>query len=388
MYAGKLHGATVMTGLSTDNHIVCIECNESGYEAGLLHGKKLKAEIRAFIEFIDRDILKTNKEAFFKLSRELFRPYIPKMYRREMQGIADGAEVDFNHILLINTYDDIMALLACSSIAVLRGNRADTVYHGRNLDYSVEYLSGKTIVLNYKKNGLTCIAFPGYIGGVTCVNTHGISMSSHMIPQTDNYKTSGIPSGILYRMTIEKAASIEEAIAILSHKKRANCNNILICSASENKSAVAEFYPNKIITRYSDEKGIISTNHRLTVDRSYSSIIKPFKSLLTLIIQIAGKIKYKLYNFNAKQAEAQLKEFIAETSRSSHLRYKILDLFLRKPEKKNLEAVKAIMHAAAQKGPESFTSTSVVFMADKREIHIASKKTAPVTGGSYFVYKY
>lgn len=377
-----------MNGISTDNHIVCVECNKSGYDAGILHGKKLKTEIRAFIEFIDRDILKTNKDAFFKLSRELFRPYIPKLYRQEMQGIADGAEVDFNHILLINTYDDIMSLLACSSIAILKSKLSDTICHGRNLDYSVEYLSGKTIILNYKQSGLTCVAFPGYIGGVTSVNTHGISLSSHMIPQTDNYKTSGVPSGILYRMAIEKAATIAETIEILGHKKRVNCNNILICSAKENKSAVAEFYPHKILVRYADQNGIISTNHRLTINRNYFPPLRIIQGFIAHFVQIIGKIKYRLYNFNAKQAEAQLKEFIAETSRSSHLRYKILDIFLHNREEKNLKKIKDIMHAVAQKGPESFTNTSVVFMADKREIHIASKKTAPVTGGNYFVFKY
>lgn len=35
-------------------------------------------------------------------------PFIPKAYLEEMQGIADGAEVDFLDVLVINTYDDLL----------------------------------------------------------------------------------------------------------------------------------------------------------------------------------------------------------------------------------------------------------------------------------------
>jgi hypothetical protein len=35
-----------------------------------------------------------------------------------MQGIADGAGVNFNDILLINTYDDMLQIAGCSSMVI------------------------------------------------------------------------------------------------------------------------------------------------------------------------------------------------------------------------------------------------------------------------------
>lgn len=369
--------------------IKIIECTRSGYDAGYIHGKTLKKEIHSLYDFVRINILKKEESTFFKLAHELFLPYIPEIYVKEMQGIADGAEITFDFILLVNSYDDIMSLLACSSIGVLKNTNNRTFYHARNLDYPIDYLAGKAVVINYKEAGLVSIVFPGYIGGITSTNTRGITLSSQTLPQKDNPKTSGIPSGILYRMATEKANNLEEALEILENKKRAVCNNILLSSEKENKMAVAEFYPKTTLRRYADKKGIVCTNHYITnntktcclaVDLLYSAFRK-------LKLQI-GKIKYSLYSQNIKKAEKDLKAFIEETSQNSSNRYKILEFFLNTCPKINLTNLKDIMHAVAQTGPESYTVQSIIFNPTDKEIYISNKNSTPVTGAEYVTYKY
>lgn len=369
--------------------LMFIECEESGYNAGFIHGKQLKTQIHDFLEFAENNVFLANKKAFFDLSRNLFLPHIPKIYQEEMQGIADGAEIDVTFILTINVFDDIMALLACSSIGILKNKTSNVFYHARNLDYSLAYLAGKTVLINYKKIGLVCIGFPGYIGGITSTNTSGLAISSQTLPQTDNYKTEGIPSGILYRMTTENAKSIDEALETLAHSKRATCHNLLISSEKENKMLVAEFYPNKIITRSANNRGIIATNHYVTSDlEHFGFIIEMIHLTFRKIKQIAGKVRYHLYNLNIQRAEKNLKEFIKETCLNSAARFQKLDYFLKNKKNVQLNDIKHILHTVSQQGPSSFTVQSVIFVPSKREIHLATKKSPPVTGEDYYIYNY
>lgn len=375
--------------MKTIQTVICIECEKSGYEAGLIHGKQLKSQIHDFYEFACNSILQDNESAFFELSSNLFLPHIPEVYQEEMQGIADGAEIDLAFILTINTYDDIMSLLACSSMGILKSDAADTFYHARNLDYSIDYLAGKTVLTHYKQSGNICIGFPGYIGGITSTNIHGISISSHTLPQTDNYKTEGIPSGILYRMITEKATTIQEALDILDHPKRATCHSLLISSEKENKVTVAEIHPNKVVTRAPNAKGILSTNHYVAVNIEACCYLVELVHLgFRKIKLLAGKIKYKLYNMNTKKAENALKDFIAQTFRNSSGRYQMMERFLQVTSTIDLKNIKKIMHSISQDGPSSFTIQSVIFSPQNREVHIATKKSSPVTGEDYLIYKY
>ena len=75
------------------------------YEIGLAHGKLCKNEIMDANQYCwdAYDKLKNNPDGkWLPLSRSLER-YIPEEYIAEMKGIADGAGIEYDKILFLNT---------------------------------------------------------------------------------------------------------------------------------------------------------------------------------------------------------------------------------------------------------------------------------------------
>jgi hypothetical protein len=88
-------------------NIPVVYIKNNGYLAGLHHGKILKKQIREIVKILKHDILKSNTiKGFFTNSYLLQKAkqldsHIPQVYREEIKGIAEGAEVSYNDILLI-----------------------------------------------------------------------------------------------------------------------------------------------------------------------------------------------------------------------------------------------------------------------------------------------
>ena len=79
------------------------------YEIGLAHGKLSKKEImavnRPFFELYEKLSIDTQNE-WLKVSKKLEK-HIPKEYLEEMRGISDGAEIEYDKILFLNTLSTI-----------------------------------------------------------------------------------------------------------------------------------------------------------------------------------------------------------------------------------------------------------------------------------------
>ncbi len=116
----------------TNVHIVYLRGDP--YQRGFEHGKQLSAHIRSLytkllassiLPFLNREQLNitpvlpvyaqpeyTDGRFSFKMLLEsgehLLEHYLPEDYRREMEGIADGSGMDFDQVLVLNTFFDTM----------------------------------------------------------------------------------------------------------------------------------------------------------------------------------------------------------------------------------------------------------------------------------------
>jgi hypothetical protein len=85
------------------------------YEIGLAHGKLCKNEIltanKPFFDVYEKVSLDPQNK-WLKVSKKLEK-HIPKEYLDEMLGIADGAEIEYDKILFLNTLTTISMYNRC-----------------------------------------------------------------------------------------------------------------------------------------------------------------------------------------------------------------------------------------------------------------------------------
>ncbi len=309
------------------------------------------------MQILNDDILKTYtikgflKDTYLLQKAKQLDKFIPQIYREEMRGVADGAGVSYNDILLINTYDDLLYLLGCSSIAVTKNDKNQIFFHTRNLDYPIDILAGKSVIFHYLDKKFISVGFPGYIGALSATNYKGISISSHTSIVSHN--EIGIPTGILYRKIIEEAQNIADVELILNSNKRTIGNNLLVSSLSENKVANFEITASDIV-KISNKTHAIATNH--FVSNKLSKINKPITN--------------------------------------STKRYNYLESFYKNLNDTNVDKIKQVMsfYDGNEKGWSSIankgTVQSIIFLPSEKLIYIAKGIKTPVNKEGYVKYDY
>ncbi len=235
----------------------------NGYERGFQHGKLLKKDIKYVVSVLKRVV---GPFAYYVaiLEAKKLDVNIPKEYRCEMEGVAEGAGVSYYDILLINTFDDLKHLVGCSSLIVVKSNFSKEFIFARNLDYPHSELARKNIIFVYKnmeKHSYISVAFPGYIGVLTGFNDAGICISIHTSATRENQW--GIPTGFLLRECMENSNSLNDLFKIVSTSKRCQGNNLMVGSFKENLAAVIEYTAKHMGIRYfPKDRGFIEcTNH-------------------------------------------------------------------------------------------------------------------------------
>ena len=238
------------------------------YEAWVFHWEKLKNEIEEMVSFLKNDMLLWGKDKYLwypiysilQYKAKNFIKYIPQKNLEEMQWIADWAGVNFNDILLINTYDDMLQIAWCSSMIVPTKSDFNNYFiHTRNLDYPIKILAKNKIVLEYKSH--ISVWFPWYIWVLTWIWRNWISLSNHTSYSKNKWEY-WIPSWLLYRNILINSKNIEEAKNILEKEKRTIANNLMIWDYKNNIWILAEFDSKNISYRdLQDKEILVSTNH-------------------------------------------------------------------------------------------------------------------------------
>lgn len=337
-------------------NITILESNTKiyGYDNGFQYGELLKTEIEEVVTILDEKVLGKYGPAKFSIKTILLQKafsleeHIPEIYIQEMKGVADGANVKYSDILLINTYDDLLYLSGCSSLSGNTNKNNTDFFHARNLDYPIIDLAGKTVLLN--NAGIITIGFPGYIGALTATNSETkISISSHT--SVSKNAQDGIPTAFLYREIIENAKNMQDAKNILESAKRTIGNNLLVSSFFENTSSVFEFDSNKIIERKSNEFSM-ATNHFVST------------------------------------------HFTKNASPNSKKRYNALENFSINNVNITAKQVQEIF-STYDKNPTGWSTVSnfgtvqsIIIFPKSKNIFLANGKTAPVTSAGYIEYKY
>lgn len=251
-------------------YLKVLELEGSPYEIGYHHGVLLRNEIKEILDLAEEilyeeDLYQKFKAQIFarRTMKSLFE-YVPEDYKLEMAGIAKGAEISLEEVFLINAFDEIYNLYGCTNAAAWGEATVDGgIIHGRNLDYRfAKNLYDKQIVYFIRPDeGIPFISvtWPGMVGALTSMNAEGLSLGS-MTSKSNNNSNKGIPTGILYRMIIEKAKDLQDSEKILFENRRTIGNNLLVSSTKDKCATVFEITCDNV-ERIDTRNTIASTNH-------------------------------------------------------------------------------------------------------------------------------
>jgi hypothetical protein len=179
-------------------------------------------------------------------------PFIPQAYKDEMQGLADGAEIDVKIVHRLHAIPDLSEL-DCTFFAAWGTATVDSnLYQIRALDYATDiHLQEHPALLVYEPDGgqrFINVGWVGFIGVVSGINYQGISISEIGDDYDKNFQTlAGEPMPFVLRDVLQFAESLDQAIDIISSDHRTS--SFLYCVGDAKIPAARAF---KAGPRYCD----------------------------------------------------------------------------------------------------------------------------------------
>lgn len=196
-------------------------------ELGEAHGALLKKEARDLVDATLYTIgwfyTLNRKHWFLEDMRHAYKrlePYIPPKYQEEMAGLAETSGISLDEVRLANVFP---ALFHCSGFGLFgKATKDEVLYHGRILDYIVDAgLQYKAVVYVYDPepgHAFTNIGYAGFIGSVSGMNEHQVAFGE--MGGRGEGDWDGMPMGLLMREGLERAQTLDEALAIFRDTPR------------------------------------------------------------------------------------------------------------------------------------------------------------------------
>jgi len=234
-------------------------------EMGVQHGRLLRSQVRFLVkEFYEAFALKLVGEKGIREWTEQVRPHIPKHYIEEIEGIAEGADIDFETLLHVNCIVDRLQMVLCSTVvAAGEATEGDTVYFGRNLDFiGRNVLHRATVCVVYEPTGktpLVSVTWPGLVGVLSAMNARGVCGATMMIHYGSAAKP-GVPYMMMYRDALVAAKKASDVGDYFARCKRTVPNNFTVVDET-GASEVIEFDATRLARRPPKRGCLCSTNH-------------------------------------------------------------------------------------------------------------------------------
>lgn len=213
-------------------------------EMGEQHGVLMKDEVK---NLIDRMVYGVGVGSSFDKGRWFFgeieeaqgrlEPFIDERYLREMDALAAAAKVHPQEARLANFFPE---LFHCTGFA-LHGTATagGRMFHGRVLDYlrglGLEQNAVVMVVRPDEGNAWVNVGYAGFIGSVTAMNEKHVAIGEMGGRGEGNW--DGKPMAQLMREVMERADTIEEAVAIFEEGPR-TCEYYYVISDAKSMKAV------------------------------------------------------------------------------------------------------------------------------------------------------
>lgn len=218
---------------SNENPI--LKLSGTPYEIGYKHGCQMKGKVHTSIETYER-MFKEAADYSWQDAREKALSHITAIekynpnYIKEMEGIAEGADVQFEDILILNTRSEIALINSidgCTSFALTEPKTTQN-WLAQNWDWKGEQIDSLVHMKIEQENlpTIQMITEAGIIGKIGC-NTAGIGVCLNAL--VTNKWEPKVPIHLGLRAILE-SNTFEEAIAKVEYNQMASPANFLIAS--------------------------------------------------------------------------------------------------------------------------------------------------------------
>lgn len=188
---------------------------------------------------------------------------------REMQGMALGAELDFEDILFLNLFYALTETrMGCRQLVAWGDATADgALLHARNLDwrdYKGDPLKKYNLILNGRPQDrieFVAITWPGMVGVLTGTNRNGLSVAFNRLPDGHRIYRLAEPVFLTLRRVLERCSTLDEALASIEHAEPLGNGSIMISSVRDKSALVIEIVDGKLGVRRPAGNMICNANH-------------------------------------------------------------------------------------------------------------------------------
>jgi isopenicillin-N N-acyltransferase like protein len=233
--------------LETINGYPVLHLKGSPREMGFQHGALLKEhvqknmhnllEVKGDTTLVELGPIKVKPKAAIEAIIEIQKPFIPKRYFEEMEGLAAGADVSIRDARITNF---IPELFHCSGFALMNSaTKNGKLLHGRVLDYAVDWgLQEHAVIIVAEPDGripFVNVAYAGFVGSVTGMNAEHVSIGEMGGRGLGHWQ--GVPMSLLVREVLETGSDLEKAIAVFRESPR-TCEYFYVVADAKTNEAV------------------------------------------------------------------------------------------------------------------------------------------------------
>lgn len=265
--------------MSKDEGFPLVEVAGTPYERGLQHGRAVPQRVQGSVALYRDQLARRGVDV--ATTDLLAWNVVPKIrafddtYFEEMQGMADGAGVSIEDIILVNCRTEMMyghaALGAarealddgCTGLVVLPGaSQNGHLMHAHNWDWR-EACVDTGIVLKVKKHGdgpdMLMFTEAGTLGRHG-FNSAGLSLSGNFLTSDRDYQgEADVPLGLLRRKMLE-CTTMTSAMRMLFATRR-YCSNNLMLAHGDGEAVDLECAPDEIFWLTPEDDILVHANH-------------------------------------------------------------------------------------------------------------------------------
>ncbi|MDR3510196.1 MAG: C45 family autoproteolytic acyltransferase/hydrolase [Caulobacteraceae bacterium] len=229
------------------------EISGAPFERGRQYGEQAKAYIKKGIGHYSAQVSRLGLEAGGL--HGIIRDYTPIIesfdanYVEEMRGIARGAEVSFDEIVLLNARTEVLKLAArpdlrrqltgsiepdgCTAVVVQpKASRDGALIHAHNWDWKYESAETSVVLRIRSEDGPDILTFTeaGALGRFG-FNSVGIGITANYLESDRDYRQAGVPLALIRRKVLEQQ-HLAVAISAVYVTAKSGSNNIVVSHAS------------------------------------------------------------------------------------------------------------------------------------------------------------
>ncbi len=258
-----------------------VDVSGSPYERGRQHGAAVPQRVKRSIELYGGQLGNLGFDAAAKSSligefaREI--EAFGAHYIEEMRGIADGAKVPLEDIIMINARTEVIAKAklikstpiaeteelddGCTGAVILPERSASgDLIHGQNWDWKAECAETAIVLRVRREDGPDFLTFVEAGGLARCgTNAAGISITANYLESERDFTQVGVPLALIRRKVLEQE-HLAYAIKAVATTPKA-CSNNMMLSTVKGFAIDFECAPDEAFPIYPSEGLIVHANH-------------------------------------------------------------------------------------------------------------------------------